>query len=90
MKLIDAEPIIRNLSAMETQLGYDAIEIDGMIKALREASEVFASQVVHGKWMWDDYGKMYCFNCFERPELAIEKPYCSNCGAKMDFPEDGE
>lgn len=37
MRLIDGEPIIKNLSAMKTQLGYDAIDIDGMIKALREA-----------------------------------------------------
>lgn len=44
MKLIDAEPIIKNLSAMKTKLGYDAIEIDGMIKALREAEEVTAAQ----------------------------------------------
>lgn len=44
MKLIDVEPIIKNLSAMKTQLGYDAIEIDGMIKALREAEEVTAAQ----------------------------------------------
>ena len=29
---------------MKTQLGYDAIEIDGMIKALREAEEVTAAQ----------------------------------------------
>lgn len=40
MKLIDADPIIKNLSAMQTQLGYDAIAIDGMIKALREAEEI--------------------------------------------------
>lgn len=44
MRLIDVEPIIKNLSAMKTQLGYDAIEIDGMIKALREAEEVTAAQ----------------------------------------------
>lgn len=44
MKLIDAEPIIKNLSAMKTQLGYDAIDIAGMIKALREAEEVTAAQ----------------------------------------------
>ena len=44
MKLIDVEPIIKNLSVMKTQLGYDAIEIDGMIKALREAEKVTAAQ----------------------------------------------
>lgn len=40
MKLIDADPIIKSLSAMKTQLGYDAISIDGMINALREAEEI--------------------------------------------------
>lgn len=44
MKLIDVEPIIKNLSVMKTQLGYDAIEIDGMIKVLREAEKVTAAQ----------------------------------------------
>lgn len=44
MRLIDAEPIIKNLSAMITELGYDAITIDGMLKALREAEEVTAAQ----------------------------------------------
>lgn len=44
MKLIDVEPIIKNLSAMKTQLGYDAIKIDRMIKALRKAEEVTAAQ----------------------------------------------
>ncbi len=44
MKPIDAEPIIKNLSEMKTKLGYDAITIDGMLKALREAEEVTAAQ----------------------------------------------
>ena len=44
MKLINMEPIIKNLSTMKTQFKYDAIEIDGMIKALREAEEVTAAQ----------------------------------------------
>lgn len=42
MRLIDADSIIKDLSAMKTQLGYDAIDIDGMIKALKEAEEVEA------------------------------------------------
>lgn len=44
MRLIDADPIIKNLSAIKTQFGYDAINIDGMIKALREAGRVDAAQ----------------------------------------------
>lgn len=48
MRLIDAEPIIKNLSAMKTQMGYDAIDIDGMIKALREAEGVTNSDSPNG------------------------------------------
>lgn len=48
MKLIDADPIINNLSDMKTQLGYDAIAIDGMIKALRDAEKMNVSCVVLG------------------------------------------
>lgn len=44
MRLIDAEPIIRSLFEMKAQLGYDAITIDGMIKALGEADEVTDDQ----------------------------------------------
>lgn len=41
--------------------------------------------VVHGRWKWNEFGQMYCSQCLDQPELAIEKPYCSNCGAKMDM-----
>lgn len=58
MKLIDVEPIIKNLSAMKTQLGYDAIEIDGMIKALREAEEVTAAQQPNNPLTLDELREM--------------------------------
>lgn len=38
----------------------------------------------HGEWKWNKHGQMYCSQCGLFPELAIEKPYCPNCGAKMD------
>lgn len=42
MRPFDAEPIIKDLSAMKTKLGYDAITIDGIIKALKEAEKTDA------------------------------------------------
>lgn len=43
--------------------------------------------VVHGRWKRNHQCQLYCSRCSEYPELAIEKPYCSNCGAKMDKEE---
>ena len=41
-------------------------------------------EVKHGRWVLNEHGQMFCCACGEFPELAIEKPYCPNCGAKMD------
>lgn len=90
MKLIDVDPIIKNLSAMKVQLGYDAIDIDGMIKALRDEKEADVATVVHGRWtggyMKSDSGQWYyekpsCSECGEE-SFGFSK-YCPNCGAKM-------
>ena len=47
--------------------------------------------VVHGRWEQDAYGDWYCTNCDEvvaicesGRERTYRKPYCPNCGAKMD------
>lgn len=47
--------------------------------------------VVHGRWEQDADGDWYCSNCDEvvaicesGRERTYRKPYCPNCGAKMD------
>ena len=47
--------------------------------------------VVHGRWEQDAYGDWYYTNCDEvvaicesGRERTYRKPYCPNCGAKMD------
>lgn len=47
--------------------------------------------VVHGRWEQDSDGDWYCTNCDEvvaicesGRERTYRKPYCPNCGAKMD------
>lgn len=47
--------------------------------------------VVHGRWEQDADGDWYCTNCDEvvaicesGRERTYRKPYCPNCGAKMD------
>lgn len=91
MKPIDAEPIIKNLSAMQTQMGYDAISIDGIVKALREAEEI--AKV--GRWEPTDMGggepdEAYVCSCCGEPWVLCEGTpdennmnYCPNCGARM-------
>lgn len=58
------------------------------IKALPAADVV---PVVHGRWEQDADGDWYCTNCDEvvaicdsGRERTYRKPYCPNCGAKMD------
>lgn len=50
--------------------------------------------VVHGRWEQDADGDWYCTNCDEvvaicesGRERTYRKPYCPNCGAKMDGAE---
>ena len=86
-RAIDADVFIRDLTAMKKM--YDAIELDGMIKALKDAPTI--DTVKHGKWIFDGKrikGGVDWWHCSEC--LAMEngvyagKPYCSNCGARMD------
>ena len=53
--------------------------------------------VVHGRWEQDADGDWYCTNCNEvvaicesGRERTYRKPYCPNCGAKMDGGADND
>ena len=91
-RLVDANVLIRDLTAMKSV--YDAIALDGMIKALNEAPTVDAVEVVHGRW--DEKTTPYwhlihvCSICgFEKVTDHVFN-YCPNCGARMDgWHEDG-
>ena len=85
-RLVDANVLIRDLTAMKSV--YDAIALDGMIKALNEAPTVDAVEVVHGRWMHHENDIAYCSNC-EADAVEDGTNYCPNCGAKMDGDGDG-
>lgn len=64
------------------------------IKAVPAADVV---PVVHGRWEQDANGDWYCTNCGEvvaiydsGRERTYLKPYCPNCGAKMDGGADND
>lgn len=59
--------------------------------ALAAAPAADVAPVVHGRWEQDADGDWYCTNCDEvvaicesGRERTYRKPYCPNCGAKMD------
>ena len=96
-RLVDANVLIRDLTAMKSV--YDAIALDGMIKALNEAPTVDAMEVVHGRWGrhnvdgTDMFGEpteiVFACNCSVcGRDGRSETPYCPNCGAKMDGGKD--
>ena len=83
-RLIDAEKVIRDLTAMKTQLGVDAILIDGMIDGLKRQPQVDAVEVVrckdckHKGWIQEPcHGKSVDFcNVFDSTINNPEKCFC--------------
>jgi ribosomal protein L37AE/L43A len=60
-------------------------------EAINAAPAADVAPVVHGRWERDADGDWYCTNCDEvvaicesGRERTYRKPYCPNCGAKMD------
>ena len=65
--------------------------------ALTAAPAADVAPVVHGRWEQDADGDWYCTNCDEvvaicesGRERTYRKPYCPNCGAKMDIEGGGD
>lgn len=92
-RLTDVNPIIRNLTAMKSM--YDAIALDGMIKALEEAPTVYAAELLREQWISveerlpDKEGK-YLVTVYDgiTPDVLYfykRYPYC-NRGIRTDRP----
>ena len=83
MRLIDANVIIRDLTAMKSM--YDAIELNGMIKALKEAPTVDAVEVVRCKDC-KHWSMGYCnnFAYYSYEPMTNEDDFCSYGERKGD------
>ena len=88
VRLIDANVFIKDLTAMKS--AYDAIALDGMVKALKEAPTIDPESLrPHGKWVVCSDGYYpYCSECKEEPKGGAMTNYCPNCGAVMQGVKD--
>lgn len=84
-RIIDAVPIIQGLKSMQN-FGYDAIAIDGMVKALNEAPEAKDKVVVHCVDCKHLYFKDFQAYCPERVHQCRPDGYC-DLGERRDKPE---
>ena len=83
IELGEAINIVRNLKGNCDHRFYD----EGLMDACSELIGLKPADVVEARrtsWKYNEHGQMFCSWCGLYPELAIEKPYCPHCGAKMD------
>lgn len=59
---------------------------------IRKIPAADVAQIVYGKWKQDADGDWYCTNCGDVVAICdsgknrtYRKPYCPNCGAKMNL-----
>lgn len=87
-RLIDADAL-RKKATVVTEYDEDGWGVDLLAVPLCDvelAPTIEAEPVRHGRWV-HDYNNVYaCDNCLEREAMSNKnkKPYCPNCGAKMD------
>lgn len=94
MRLIDADVMIKDLQAMQSQ--FDAIAIDGMIRGIERQPTIEAEPVIRCKDCKHRGEPKECFMCFTAVEpvnggnmyrfhdLTTDNGFC-NRGEKMDL-----
>ena len=83
--------------AANLALAEQGFDLDKAKQALASVPAADVVPVVHGRWERDADGDWYCTNCDEvvaicesGRERTYRKPYCPNCGAKMDGGADND
>ena len=86
---IEKNVAIARLTALE--IGNPCATMPDAKRQIADTRAVDVAPVVHGRWEIDADGDWYCTNCDEvvaicesGRERTYRKPYCPNCGAKMD------
>ena len=94
MELIDKKPLIRHLVDWQmeqfAEVGHERELnlLDLIIKGIENEPTVEAKEVVHGKWIYNEYYTWECGNCGFHPFKGFipKEPgfnYCPNCGCDM-------
>lgn len=81
MRIVDVEPVIRDLTAMKTELGFDALLIDAMIEGLESQPVVRTDDTLRDQWFSidDRLPEVFCpvIVCREKVkgEYVVEQGY---------------
>lgn len=91
IKKLRIMPIPKQAGSANTWLDNCAAGVNAAIREVASFPAADVAPVVHGRWEQDADGDWYCTNCNEvvsicesGRERTYRKPYCPNCGAKMD------
>ena len=93
--MADLKDLAEELMTLNDEhLAQRVIDDSDVQRCLSELYDILSAEVapvVHGRWERDADGDWYCTNCDEAvaicesgKERTYRKPYCPNCGAKMD------
>lgn len=85
MRLIDADKLPFEPYG-EDVISWYATGWNDAINVIDRAPTVDAEPVRHGEWIHDINNLYGCSECFNRETMSLKrlKPYCPNCGARMD------
>jgi hypothetical protein len=84
MRLIDAGALKEKRFRMHSEF-LGAVSVVA-VRDIDDAPTIDAVPVVHGTWVHDINNLYGCSECMKRETMSPKKlkPYCPNCGAKMD------
>ena len=82
--LFDKQRFLNDLINSSESIGRKSLMV--MLEVLKNQPAIEAEPVVHGRWIHDINNLYGCSECMERETMSHKrlKPYCPNCGARMD------
>ena len=82
--LFDKQRFLNDLINSSESIGRKSLMV--MLEVLKNQPTIEAEPVVHGRWIHDINNLYGCSECMGRETMSHKrlKPYCPNCGAKMD------
>ena len=88
--LISRSALIEHIKDVPTWIAYDKnprkypvgmYDPEDIISSIENAPTIEAEPVVHGEWIYDEYGNPHCSKCEHVQDVPTN--YCSECGTDM-------